>query len=150
MGPNGSDSEVIALLKGQFDLVADRFGRRILEQFRMIDVDLDDQPGTVRLSCFDPVRREIARVSLERLVKDGRIQPTRIEEIVRKVTEELDKIMFEEGKKLCHAVGVYNMPHELIQMLGRFKYRFSYGQNMIAHTLEETKIGSDAIKRFTC
>ncbi|MEP7167483.1 MAG: ribonuclease Y [Candidatus Woesebacteria bacterium] len=114
---------------------------RAFEQMTGVDVDLDDQPGTVRLSCFDPVRREIARVSLERLVKDGRIQPTRIEEIVRKVTEELDKIMFEEGKKLCHAVGVYNMPHELIQMLGRFKYRFSYGQNMIAHTLEETKIG---------
>ncbi len=114
---------------------------RAFEQITGVDVDLDDQPGTVRLSCFDPVRREIARVSLERLVKDGRIQPTRIEEIVKKVSEELDKIMFEEGKKLCHAVGVYNMPHELIQMLGRFKYRFSYGQNMIAHTLEETKIG---------
>lgn len=114
---------------------------RAFEQMTGVDVDLDDQPGTVRLSCFDPVRREIARVSLERLVKDGRIQPTRIEEIVKKVSEELDKIMFEEGKKLCHAVGVYNMPHELIQMLGRFKYRFSYGQNMIAHTLEETKIG---------
>jgi len=114
---------------------------RTFEQVTGVDVDLDDQPGTVRLSSFDPVRREIARVSLERLVKDGRIQPTRIEEIVKKVSEELDKIMFEEGKKLCHAVGVYNMPHELIQMLGRFKYRFSYGQNMIAHTLEETKIG---------
>lgn len=114
---------------------------RAFEQVTGVDVDLDDQPGTVRLSCFDPVRREIARVSLERLVKDGRIQPTRIEEIVKKVSEELDKIMFEEWKKLCHAVGVYNMPHELIQMLGRFKYRFSYGQNMIAHTLEETKIG---------
>ncbi len=114
---------------------------RTFEQVTGVDVDLDDQPGTVRLSSFDPVRREIARVSLERLVKDGRIQPTRIEEVVKKVTEELDKIMFEEGKKLCHAVGVYNMPSELIQMLGRFKYRFSYGQNMIAHTLEETKIG---------
>ncbi len=114
---------------------------RTFEQVTGVDVDLDDQPGSVRLSCFDPVRREIARVSLERLVKDGRIQPTRIEEVVAKVTQELEKIMFEEGKKLCHAVGVYNMPHELIQYLGRFKYRFSYGQNMIAHTLEETKIG---------
>ncbi len=114
---------------------------RTFEQVTGVDVDLDDQPGTVRLSSFDPVRREIARVSLERLVKDGRIQPTRIEEIVKKVTEALETIMFEAGKKLCHAVGVYNMPHELIAMLGRFKYRFSYGQNMIAHTLEETKIG---------
>jgi ribonuclease Y len=94
-----------------------------------------------RLSCFDPVRREIAKISLQRLVKDGRIQPSRIEEVVQKVTSELDKIMFEEGKKLCHGVGVFNMPNDLIQLLGRFKYRFSYGQNMISHTLEETKIG---------
>src|SRR5690606_24707427 len=91
--------------------------------------------------CFDPVRREIARASLELLIKDGRIQPSRIEEIVAKVTRDLEKIMFEEGKKLCHAVGVYNLPSELIAYLGRFKYRFSYGQNLIAHTLEETKIG---------
>lgn len=114
---------------------------RAFEQATGVDVDLDDQPGTVRLSSFDPVRREIARVSLERLIKDGRIQPARIEEIVKKVREEIEKVMFEEGKKLCHAVGVFNMPHDIIALLGRFKYRFSYGQNMIAHTLEETKIG---------
>jgi ribonuclease Y len=118
-------------------------GRNIhtFERVTGVDVDLDVSPTEVRLSCFDPVRREIARISLERLVKDGRIQPSRIEEIVKKVAGELDKIMFEEGKKLCHAVGIYNMPSELIQMLGRFKYRFSYGQNLIAHTLEETRIG---------
>lgn len=118
-------------------------GRNIhtFEKVTGVDVDLDVSPTEVRLSCFDPVRREIARISLERLVKDGRIQPSRIEEIVKKVATELDKIMFEEGKKLCHAVGVYNMPTELIQMLGRFKYRFSYGQNLIAHTMEETQIG---------
>ena|SRR5579859_228587 len=118
-------------------------GRNIhaFERITGVDVDLDVSPTEVRLSCFDPVRREIARISLERLVKDGRIQPSRIEEVVRKVASELDKIMFEEGKKLCQAVGVYNMPPELMQMLGRFKYRFSYGQNLIAHTLEETKIG---------
>ena len=114
---------------------------RSFEQATGVDVDLDDTPGQVRLSSFNPVRREIARITLERLIKDGRIQPTRIEETVKKVTEELQKIMFEEGKKLCHAVGVYNMPSELIQMLGKFKYRFSYGQNLIAHTLEETQIG---------
>ncbi len=118
-------------------------GRNIhaFEKITGVDVDLDVSPTEVRLSCFDAVRREIARISLERLVKDGRIQPSRIEEVVKKVSGELDKVMFEEGKKLCHAVGVYNMPTELIQMLGRFKYRFSYGQNLIAHTLEETKIG---------
>lgn len=106
-----------------------------------VDVDLDMSPTEVRLSCFDPVRREIARISLERLVKDGRIQPTRIEEVVGKVESELAKIMLEEGKKLCHEVGVYNLPVDLMRMLGKFKYRFSYGQNLIAHTLEETKIG---------
>ena len=118
-------------------------GRNIhaFERITGVDVDLDVSPTEVRLSCFDPVRREIARISLERLVKDGRIQPSRIEEVVKKVSSELDKIMFEEGKKLCQAVGVYNMPSELMGMLGRFKYRFSYGQNLIAHTLEETKIG---------
>jgi ribonucrease Y len=118
-------------------------GRNIhsFERITGVDVDLDVSPTEVRLSCFDPVRREIARISLERLIKDGRIQPSRIEEVVAKVSSELDKIMFEEGKKLCQAVGVFNMPNELMAMLGRFKYRFSYGQNLIAHTLEETKIG---------
>ena len=114
---------------------------RTFERVTGVDVDLDVSPTEVRLSCFDPVRREIARVSLERLVKDGRIQPARIEEVVKKVATELDRIMFDEGKKLCQSLGVYSMPNELIQMLGRFKYRFSYGQNLIAHTMEETKIG---------
>lgn len=118
-------------------------GRNIhsFERITGVDVDLDADPTSVRLSCFDPVRREIARISLERLIKDGRIQPTRIEEIVDKVGSELDKVMFEAGKKLCHDVGIYNLPNDLMKMLGKFKYRFSYGQNLIAHTLEETKIG---------
>ena len=118
-------------------------GRNIhaFERVTGVDVDLDSGPDEVKLSCFDPVRREIARQSLEILVKDGRIQPSRIEEVVAKVTKDIEKIMFEEGKKLCHAVGVYNLPSEIIAYLGRFKFRFSYGQNLIAHTLEETKIG---------
>lgn len=118
-------------------------GRNIhaFERYTGVDVDLDTSPTEVRLSCFDPVRREIARISLERLIKDGRIQPTRIEEVVDKVKTELDKIMLEAGRNLCHEVGVYNLPTELMRMLGKFKYRFSYGQNLIAHTLEETKIG---------
>lgn len=106
-----------------------------------VDVDLDVSPTEVRLSCFDPVRREIGRIALERLIKDGRIQPSRIEETVAKVRSEIDKITLEAGKQLCHEVGVYNLPVELMRMLGKFKYRFSYGQNLIAHTLEETKIG---------
>lgn len=113
---------------------------RAFETATGVDVDLD-QEGVIRLSCFDPVRREVARIALERLLRDGRVQPGRIEEIIEQVKKELERIMFEEGQKLCHAVGVYNLPAPIIAMLGRFKYRFSYGQNMIAHTLEETKIG---------
>jgi len=113
---------------------------RAFETATGVDVDLDEE-GVIRLSCFDPVRREIARVALERLLKDGRVQPGRIEEIIEQVKKEIERIMFEEGQKLCHAVGVYNLPSPIVAMLGRFKYRFSYGQNMIAHTLEETKIG---------
>lgn len=113
---------------------------RTFEQVTGVDVDLDEE-GVIRLSCFDPVRREVARIALERLLRDGRVQPGRIEEIVEIVKKELDRIMFEEGQKLCHAVGVYNLPAPIIAHLGKFKYRFSYGQNMIAHTMEETKIG---------
>jgi ribonucrease Y len=113
---------------------------RAFETATGVDVDLDEE-GVIRLSCFDPVRREIARVTLERLLRDGRVQPGRIEDLVEQVKKEIERIMFEEGQKLCHAVGVYNLPAPLVAILGRFKYRFSYGQNMIAHTLEETKIG---------
>lgn len=115
---------------------------RTYETITGVDVDFDtDVPNQIRLSCFDPVRREIARVTMERLIKDQRIQPTRIEEIYEQTKSELEKIMAVEGQKLCHAVGVYNLHPDLVKMLGRFKYRFSYGQNLIVHTLEETKIG---------
>ena len=119
-------------------------GRNIhcFEMAAGVDVDLDVSPTEIKISSFDSVRREIARVSMEKLIKDGRIQPARIEEIVSRTSKELNRIMFDEGKKLCHAVGVYNLPNELMQMLGRFKYRFSYGQNLIAHTLEVTRVGT--------
>jgi len=113
---------------------------RTFEQVTGVDVDLDEE-GAIKLSSFDPVRREIARVALERLMKDGRVQPGRIEELVNEVKRDIERIMLEEGQKLCHSVGVFNLPPPLVALLGRFKYRFSYGQNMIAHTLEETKIG---------
>lgn len=113
---------------------------RTFEDVTGVDVDLDEE-GVIRLSSFDAVRREIARVAMERLIADGRIQPSRIEEIVERTKKEIEKLMFAEGEKLCHKVGVYNMPADKIALLGRFKYRTSYGQNMIAHTLEETKIG---------
>jgi len=113
---------------------------RTFEQVTGVDIDLDEE-GVIRLSSFDPVRREIARVTLEKLMKDGRIQPARIEELVELTKKEIERIMFEEGERLCHAVGVFNLPRPLIALLGRFKFRTSYGQNMITHTLEETKIG---------
>lgn len=113
---------------------------RAFETATGVDVDLDEE-GVIRLSSFDPIRREVARVTLERLLRDGRVQPGRIEELIEQVKKELERIMFEEGQKLCHAVGVYNLPLPLVALLGRFKYRYSYGQNMIAHTMEETKIG---------
>lgn len=113
---------------------------RAFEQATGVDVELDEE-GVIRLSSFDSVRREIARVALERLIRDTRIQPARIEEVVIQVKKEIEKVIFEEGLKLCHAVGVYNLPRPIIEMLGKFKYRFSYGQNMIVHTLEETKVG---------
>ncbi len=106
-----------------------------------VDLEIDETPDSIRLSSFDPVRREIARVALERLIADGRIQPSRIEEIVAKTKKDIEKIMYQAGEELCHKVKAYNLPSEIVAMLGRFKYRFSYGQNMITHTLEETKIG---------
>lgn len=114
---------------------------RAFEKITGVDIDLDETPGEVRLSSFDPIRREIAKVTLSRLLADGRIQPTRIEEYVKKATNDLEKITFEEGKKLCHAVNVFNLPRDLIAKLGQYKYHFANGQNLLARTLEQVKIG---------
>ncbi len=115
---------------------------RTFEQTTGVDVVMDDEiPDSLIISSFDPVRREIAKVALERLIEDGRIQPQRIEEIVEKTKEDIEKLMLQAGEKLCHDAGVYNLPVELVALLGRFKYRYSYGQNLIQHTLEETQIG---------
>lgn len=119
-----------------------REGRNIrtFEKVTGVEVDLDEE-GVIRLSCFDPVRREIARVALEKLIADGRVQPGRIEEIVEQVKKDINRIIHQEGVKLCQSVKVFNLPVEITDVLGRFKYRFSYGQNMILHTMEETRIG---------
>ncbi|NMB69615.1 ribonuclease Y [candidate division WWE3 bacterium] len=114
---------------------------RTFEELTGVDLDMDSSPGEVIISSFDPVRREIAKVSLEKLLTDGRIQPAHIEEVVEKTKSDIEHVMYKEGDNLCHKVGAYNVPKELIQMLGRFKYRFSYGQNMMEHTLEETRLG---------
>jgi len=113
---------------------------RSLEVATGVEVELDEGLD-IRLSSFDPVRREVAKRSLEKLIKDGRIQPQRIEEIVTKTKQEIDRVLLEEGEKLCHSVKVYNLHPDLVKLLGRYKFRFSYGQNMIVHTLEETQIG---------
>ncbi len=113
---------------------------RAFEQATGVDVDLDEE-GLIRLSSFDQIRREIARRSLEKLLKDTRVQPFRIEEIVNQTREEVEKIMFQEGEKLANEVNVYSLPADLYPLLGRMKFRTSYGQNLLVHTLEETKIG---------
>lgn len=112
---------------------------RAFETATGVDVMLDEE-GIIRLSSFDQVRREIARRALEKLLKDTRIQPFRIEEIVNQTKDEVDKIMLEEGQKLALEAGVFNIPVELLKTLGRFKFRTSYGQNLILHSLEVTKI----------
>lgn len=124
-------------------------GRNIkaFEQATGVDVVMDDDlPDSLILSSFDPVRREIARIALERLMADGRIQPQRIEEVVELAKREVDKLMLQAGEKLSHDAGVYNLPLEVVQLLGRFKYRYSYGQNLIQHSLEVTKIAVEIAK----
>ncbi len=127
-------------LKGK---IIGREGRNIRAFEKATGVELDlDEVDEVRLSSFDSIRREIARIALQRLIRDGRIQPTRIENVVEQTRQQMDKILLEEGKKICQAVGVYNFPTELIKAVGKYKYRFSYGQNLAIHTIEETKIGT--------
>ena len=122
---------------------------RAFELATGIDVDLDEE-GVIKLSSFDSIRREIARVALEKLIQDGRIQPARIEEVVHKAKAEIEKEMLKAGEELCHKCGVFNLPIDLVKLLGRFKYRFSYGQNMILHTLEETRIGIALAHELKC
>ena len=115
-----------------------REGRNIrtLENLTGVDVIIDDSPDTILLSSFDPVRREIARLSLHKLVTDGRIHPARIEEIVAKTKKQIEQEINEIGKRTCIDLGIHNISHELMRMVGKMRYRSSYGQNLLQHSKE--------------
>ncbi|MBQ0112561.1 MAG: ribonuclease Y [Bacteroidales bacterium] len=115
-----------------------REGRNIrtLENLTGVEVIIDDSPDAILLSCFDPVRREVARLSLHKLVTDGRIHPARIEEVVAKTKKQVDQEVMEVGKRTCIDLGIVNLNHELVRMVGKMKYRSSYGQNLLQHSRE--------------
>ena len=119
-----------------------REGRNIrsIESATGVELIVDDTPETITISSFDPVRREIARLSLEKLIVDGRIHPARIEELVEKSSIEVEKIIKEAGENACNDVGIYNLNPELVKILGRLKYRTSYGQNCLKHSIETSII----------
>ncbi|MDE0980010.1 MAG: ribonuclease Y [Flavobacteriales bacterium] len=121
-----------------------REGRNIraLEAATGVEFIVDDTPEAIILSCFDPVRREIARLSLHQLVTDGRIHPARIEEVVAKVIKKIEEEILELGKRTCIDLGIHNIKNELIRMVGRMKYRSSYGQNLLQHSREVANLCS--------
>jgi ribonuclease Y len=129
-----------------------REGRNIraLETLTGVDIIIDDTPEAVVISCFDPVRREIARISLERLITDGRIHPARIEEIVAKVSKDISQKIFEEGEKVLFDLGIHNIKQDAIRALGRLYFRTSYGQNVLYHSREVAVIAGMVAAEIGC
>ncbi len=121
-----------------------REGRNIraLEAATGVEIVVDDTPDAILLSAFDPVRREVARLALHQLVVDGRIHPARIEEVVAKVQKQLDEEILETGKRTCIDLGIHGLSMELVRMIGRMKYRSSYGQNLLQHSREVANISA--------
>ena len=119
-----------------------REGRNIraLEAATGVDLLIDDTPEMITISCFDPIRREVARVALEKLIVDGRIHPTRIEEMVHKSQNEVEEIIWRSGEQATFDAGVPGLKPELIKLVGRLKYRYSYGENILQHSVEVSRI----------
>jgi len=113
---------------------------RTFERIAGVELIVDDTPGTIIISSFDPVRRQIARVALENLILDGRIQPSKIEELVEKASQDINKIIKEKGEQACYECGVVNMDARLVSILGRLYFRTSYGQNVLQHSIEMSHI----------
>ncbi|MDR0551575.1 MAG: ribonuclease Y [Spirochaetaceae bacterium] len=142
-----SESTVSAVSLPNDDMKGHIIGRegRNIRSFETItgaDIIIDDTPEAVVISCFDPVRREIAKIALERLIADGRIHPARIEEVVARVSKEISQRMFEEGEKVLYTLGVHNISNDGIRALGRLYFRTSYGQNVLNHSREVAQISA--------
>lgn len=136
-------------LKGK---IIGREGRNIraLERATGVELIIDETPDSIVISSFDPVRREIAKMALQKLIKDGRIQPAKIEEKVEEASQELGKKMAELGESAAYETGIYDLPKEIIQLLGRLHFRVSYGQNVLIHSIESAYLASMMAAELNC